>query len=89
MKTVKILLGIAVVASMAASCKRGCTDPTALNYDPKAKKESKKDDKQCIYPEPVDSTTIKITSNITTNTTWETGKTYVLATRIAVIKEQP
>jgi hypothetical protein len=85
MKTVKILLSIAVVASMAASCKRGCTDPTALNYDPKAKKESKKDDKQCIYPEPVEETTIRVTENITANTTWETGKTYVLTTRVAVI----
>lgn len=85
MKTVKILLGLAVVASMAASCKRGCTDPTALNYDSKAKKESKKADKQCVYAEPEeDETTIKVTANITENTTWETGKTYILATRVAV-----
>ncbi|MFP5470127.1 MAG: hypothetical protein ACLGGV_00890 [Bacteroidia bacterium] len=85
MKTAKILLSIAVVASMMASCKRGCTDPNALNYDPKAKKESKKADKQCVYADPVeDETTIKVTENITANTTWETGKTYILTTRVAV-----
>ncbi|WP_236021330.1 hypothetical protein [Algoriphagus oliviformis] len=31
-----------------------------------------------------DNSSVKITSNITTNTTWETGKTYVLGGRIAV-----
>jgi hypothetical protein len=85
MKTVKLVLSVAMVAALATSCKKGCTDPKALNYDSKAKKESKKDDKQCIYPEPVDETTIRVTENITTNTTWETGKTYVLTTRVAVI----
>lgn len=37
-------------------------------------------------PDPVDETgsSVEINSNITTNTTWETGKTYVLAGRIAV-----
>lgn len=34
---------------------------------------------------PVDPTTFTITSNITTNTTWETGKTYILGGRIAVV----
>lgn len=30
-------------------------------------------------------TTFNVTGNITTNTTWETGKTYILTTRIAVV----
>ena len=38
-----------------------------------------------LSPEPVDPTEIVVTSNITTNTTWETGKTYILAARIAVV----
>jgi len=62
------------------SCKKeGCTDETATNYDDKAKK----DDGSCIYP-PEDETVITVSSNITTNTTWETGKVYILADRIAV-----
>jgi hypothetical protein len=36
-------------------------------------------------PEPEEETTITITSNITTNTTWETGKTYILGGRISVV----
>lgn len=36
-------------------------------------------------PEPVEETVIQVTSNITENTTWETGKTYILTTRVAVV----
>ncbi len=64
----------------AVSCqKEGCTDSTATNYDEKAKK----DDGSCIAA--TEETTLNITSNITTNTTWETGKVYVLKSRIAVV----
>src|SRR5690554_1189773 len=42
-----------------------------------------KDEKDEIAPVPV-SDILEITENITTNTTWETGKTYVLKNRIAV-----
>lgn len=64
------------------SCsKKGCTDPTALNYSEKAKK----DDGSCTFEEePVDENTIKVTGNITSNTTWTTGKVYILTARIAV-----
>ena len=78
-KFIKLLL-ILTTLTFVACKKSGCTDPTATNYNEKAKK----DDGSCVYPEPVDSTTIRITSNITTNTTWETGKIYVLTSRIAV-----
>lgn len=37
-----------------------------------------------IDPDPEDGDDVLITSNITTNTTWETGKIYVLGGRIAV-----
>ncbi|MBK7130230.1 MAG: hypothetical protein IPM74_16310 [Crocinitomicaceae bacterium] len=74
-----LVAGLAV----ATSCKKeGCTDPTALNYDEDVKE--KNDDGSCIYPEPEDTTTVYVSSNITTNTTWETGKIYVLTTRVAV-----
>ena len=35
--------------------------------------------------EVVEETVIDVTANITQNTTWETGKTYILTTRIAVV----
>lgn len=35
--------------------------------------------------EPVEETVIEISSNITENATWETGKTYILRARIAVV----
>jgi hypothetical protein len=36
-------------------------------------------------PEPEEETEITVTTNITTNTTWETGKTYILGGRISVV----
>lgn len=36
-------------------------------------------------PEPVEETEIMVTANITENTTWETGKTYILTTRVTVV----
>jgi hypothetical protein len=66
MKTVKLLLSVAIVASIATSCKKGCTDPLATNYDPKAKKESKKDDKKCIYP--AENLLVELTGDVETQT---------------------
>src|SRR5690606_10257365 len=59
-----------------------CTDPTALNYDEDVKE--KNDDGSCIYPEPGDTVNVYVSSNITSNTTWETGKVYILTSRIDV-----
>jgi hypothetical protein len=39
------ILILMVIALVMSSCRRGCTDPTAVNYDSKAKK----DDGSCIY----------------------------------------
>lgn len=86
MKVNKMRMGTMVLlASLsigAVSCKKeGCTDSTATNYS----EEAKKDDGSCLYPEePVAENTIMVTGNITTSTTWETGKIYVLKSRIAV-----
>jgi hypothetical protein len=71
--------------AVAVSCKKeGCTDPTALNYNEDIKE--KNDDGSCIYPEPVVEDSIEeVSANITTNTTWYTGYTYILTTRVAVV----
>lgn len=81
-KNVILIAAIALgtVCTTFTSCKKkGCTDETANNYS----EEAKKDDGSCTY-DPVDESVVTVSSNITTNTTWETGKTYILAKRIAV-----
>lgn len=83
MKNVNLKLSVLMLSALtlgAVSCqKEGCTDSTATNYDEKAKK----DDGSCIAA--TEETTLNITSNITTNTTWEKGKVYVLTSRITVV----
>jgi hypothetical protein len=87
MKVNNAKLGMMLLASSLAfgtvSCKKkGCTDPTANNYS----EEAKKDDGSCTFDEePVDETTVYVNGNITSNTTWETGKIYILQTRVAVV----
>lgn len=70
-------------ALLLNSCsKEGCTDPLATNYDEKAKK----DDNSCLYENnEEDSLEITVSANITSDVTWETGKAYILAGRIAVV----
>ena len=63
MKTNYIIIGfLLIVIAVISSCnKKGCTDPTATNYDSKAKK----DDGSCIIPTevlPSTSTTVVIPS---------------------------
>ena len=45
----------------------------------------KKDEEEDTPPPTTPSNVVAVSSNITTNTTWETGKTYVLESRIAVV----
>lgn len=79
MKKGIILLATVVGLATVSSCnKKGCTDPDALNYSEKAKK----DDGTCVYA-PVENEVI-VTSNITSNTTWTNDKIWILGSRIAV-----
>jgi hypothetical protein len=85
MKTTKMKIGTlllgAALTMTAVSCKKeGCTDSTATNYNDKAKK----DDGSCVYANQDEGNVVYVSSNITSNTTWETGKIYVLQSRIAV-----
>ena len=78
MKKMKMLL-IAISVIVAAGCKKkGCTDPTAINFNI----EAEKDDNSCKYN--TDETSVIVSNNITTNTTWTADKVYVLASRVTV-----
>lgn len=49
MKKISFLFAVAAATTMAvsfSSCKKGCTDPEAVNYD----EDVKKDDQSCTYP---------------------------------------
>ncbi len=75
------IFGAVALFFAATSCKKeGCTDATANNYNA----DAKKDDGSCTYDEPVVENEITVSANITSNTTWETGKVYILAGRITV-----
>lgn len=78
--TLGLVIATGVLATTFTSCKKkGCTDEVATNYN----SEAEKDDGTCEY-DTISSNVIMVTENITTNTTWENGKVYVLADRIAV-----
>lgn len=71
---VLILAGLVVLGGVFTSCKKkeGCTDKTALNYDP----DAKKDDGSCKYAQ--DTATIILQGSITTNTTLKGDRKYLL-----------
>lgn len=87
MKVNTMKLGLIVATASLAlgtvSCnKKGCTDPTAINYSEKAKK----DDGSCEFEEVSDTpagTEVK-SGFITTNETWTADKIYELAGKVVV-----
>lgn len=73
------LLALAAVTTLATvSCRKGCTDPTAMNYDSKAKK----DDGSCIAPPPTQN--VVKSGFITANETWTADNCYELAGKVVV-----
>lgn len=71
-------LGFALTIS---SCKKeGCTDEAATNYDEKAKE----DDGSCEYPAVDNATTVRVSSNVTSDATWSNDKVVILGGRITV-----
>lgn len=78
MKKTILLFAVLFLVAVTSCQKKGCTDPNATNYNT----EAEKDDGNCEYA--TDETTVSITDNITTNTTWTADKVYILASRISV-----
>ncbi|MFH2095778.1 MAG: hypothetical protein ABIJ16_08740 [Bacteroidota bacterium] len=77
MKTIKTITLIAIAGTLVflSACKReGCTDPTALNYDEKAKK----DDGSCTYDVPDNTIIITDNGSGTGTTVWTSDKEYIL-----------
>ena len=71
-----------MAASLAlgtTSCKKGCTDPTAINYDEKAKK----DDGSCV-PAVTTADVIVKAGEITANETWTSDNVYQLTGKVVV-----
>ena len=78
-KTLTLVAAASALTLSFSSCqKKGCTDPTALNYSESAKK----DDGSCVYA-PAENEVV-VTENITANTTWTADKVWILGSRIAV-----
>lgn len=78
MKKLKFISGLAIVVlalGVTACKKEGCTDPLASNYDEKAND----DDGSCIYDGVTPGTTVEVTENITTPTTWSSAVIKVCA----------
>lgn len=71
----------ALIAGTTSCNKKGCTDPTATNYDEKAKK----DDGSCDFaPEVEDENTVTKSGAITADETWTSDKCYLLDGRVYV-----
>jgi hypothetical protein len=84
MKTNKLKFGVMIMAASLAlgttSCKKGCTDPTSINYDESAKK----DDGSCIET-PVEPTGNEIPkAGFIQSETWTAENVYVLTGKVVV-----
>lgn len=77
-KQIGLIMMAAGFAFTVASCRKGCTNPTALNYDSKAKK----DDGSCI-PVEEDPYTHK-SGQLTSNETWTANNMYLLEGKVVV-----
>jgi hypothetical protein len=81
-KTLTLVAAASALTLSFSSCqKKGCTDPTALNYSESAKK----DDGSCVYA-PAENEVV-VTENVTANTTWTADKIWILGSRIAVTSD--
>lgn len=78
--TLRIGMMVAAVAALSVgtvSCRKGCTNPQAINYDSKAKK----DDGSC---EVVENTNIVKSGFITSDETWTSDNVYELDGKVIV-----
>lgn len=78
-KTVVFMALLVSIMAVLNSCsKKGCTDPTAINYDEKAKK----DDGSCQYNNNNNNNNnnnvVEKSGSITANETWTSDKVYLL-----------
>jgi hypothetical protein len=84
MKTNKLKFGVMIMAASLAlgttSCKKGCTDPTSVNYDEKAKK----DDGTCLEAPSVESGNELKAGMITSDETWTSDNVYELVGKVVV-----
>lgn len=72
-----ILAGLVFLSGTFTSCKKkeGCTDKTALNYNP----DAEKDDGSCQYCTDCDSSVITLQGSITTSQTLKANHKYILS----------
>lgn len=78
MKKTILLLSVILGTSLFSCQKKGCTDPTAINYNESAKK----DDGKCVYEE--ESTNVIKSGFITTDETWTSNNIYELQGKVVV-----
>ncbi len=69
---------IATIALGTLSCKKGCTDPSAINYDEKAKKENS----TCVYEQV--SSNVKKSGSISVDETWTADTIYEIVGKVVV-----
>ena len=76
-----LFIALAAMAVTTVSCRKGCTDPLATNYDSKAKK----DDGSCVVLpfDPYEDYRV-VSGSITSDQTWTPDSMYVLDGKVWV-----